>query len=454
MENNNNLFDSFPSVSAKEWKQLIQMDLKGADYNDTLVWQSLEGINVKPFYHPDEYEYIDIPIPEEAFRIRQKIFIDDVAIANKLAIDALEKGADALLFEATKSFDMDVLLQNFSPFEKKITLFFNLHFLSESFSSDLLHFFRKTPVFLSYDPLGHLTQTGNWYNTANDDFNFLKKLTTNHPKTKLILICADLFHNAGANTVQQVSYALSMAQEYIRHLGKSALSNIHFSFAVGSNYFFEMAKIRAFRYLWKKMNEEYGTDYPAVISVTPGLRNKTIYDYNVNMLRTGTEYMSAIFGGADFINTLAYDAVFKKSNAFSSRIARNQLLIMREENGLNQAIDYAKGSYYIEALTLEIAKRSLDILKQIERSGGYYELLKKGTIQQKIQAAAQKEQKLFDAGKIHLLGTNKYPNPSDRMQDAIEVFPFLKKQTNQTHIQPVITKRLAEKIEQERLQKE
>ncbi len=206
--------------------------------------------------------------------------------------------------------------------------------------------------------------------------------------------------------------------------------------------------------MWRQLTAEYAKEIPVKIIVKPSSRNKTLYDYNVNMLRTSTEYMSAVLGGADVITTRAYDYLFKKSNSFSNRIARNQLLVLREENNFKDAQSFVKGSYYIETLSLELAKKSLNLFKELEKSGGFLANLKTGLIQRKIREVAQKEQDLFDVGKISLLGTNRYPNPDDKMKTDLELYPFLKTNKKQTIIQPIISKRLTEKIEKERLSKE
>ena len=116
-----NLFDDFNSVSSKEWKQKIQADLKGADYNENLIWKSPEGIHVKPFYHHDEFLEGFTPIPgqPEGWNIGQFLFIDDVEVANKLALDALQRGAEAIYFTAEKEFNTDTLFKNL-PIENHI----------------------------------------------------------------------------------------------------------------------------------------------------------------------------------------------------------------------------------------------------------------------------------------------------------------------------------------------
>jgi Methylmalonyl-CoA mutase, N-terminal domain/subunit len=190
------------------------------------------------------------------------------------------------------------------------------------------------------------------------------------------------------------------------------------------------------------------------ILVSPTKRNKTLYDYNVNMLRTTTECMSAILGGADAIANLPYDALYHKDNEFGDRIARNQLLILKHESYFDKVNNPADGSYYIENLTHQLAEKALTLFKDIEANGGFLKQLNEGIIKRKIQESADKEQQLFDAGKEVLLGTNKYPNKNDRMKDELELYPFVKMKPRKTLIMPIIEKRLAEKMEQEKLKEE
>ncbi len=454
MSQQNNLFEEFFSVSSKAWKQQIQMELRGADYTDTLVWQTLEGIDVKPFYHGDDYEFLQIPTPEEDFKIMQSIFVDEPEVGNKLAIEALNKGAQAIQFIVTKSFDIDVLFQNFKDLKTKPNIFFKNRFLSVNFLNDLLTYFDTNCVNLQVDIIGNLAKTGNWFVDETNDFQILEKLLSDHASKSIIYIDASIYQNAGANVVQQVAYALSHASEYFSIFEEGINPNFQFEFSIGSNYFFEIAKLRAYRYLWQQLMEEYDLKLPISIVAKPSLRNKTLYDYNVNMLRTTAEYMSAVLGGSDFVMTQAYDSFFKKSNHFSNRIARNQLLLLREENSFKDAQNFAKGSYYIETLTVEIAKKALQLFKDLEKSEGFLSNLKSGVIQRKIGESALKEQDLFDKATIKLVGTNKYPNLDDKMKDTIEIYPFLKKTNTQTRIEPILGKRLSEKIEQERLDKE
>ena len=236
---------------------------------------------------------------------------------------------------------------------------------------------------------------------------------------------------------------------------EGAVRNIHFIFSVRGNYFFEIAKLRAFRILIKALFKEYNlTDSQIEIFVQPSLRNKTIFDYNVNMLRTTSECMSAILGGATTISNVPYDAVYHKSNEFGERVSRNQLLILKEEAGFNEGQFFAEGSYYIESITNQLAEKGLALFQQLEKKGGFLKLLKEGVIQQKITERARKEQGKFDAQELRLLGTNLHPNASNQMLADIELYPFIKQRNVKTLLIPITRNRLSETYEKERLENE
>ena len=255
--------------------------------------------------------------------------------------------------------------------------------------------------------------------------------------------------------VQQLAYSLAQVNEYLNHFSSEKLEgNITFKVAVGSNYFFEIAKIRALRKLYAALASEYTISESCHIIAFPSKRNKTLYDYNVNMLRTTTECMSAVLGGANTVCNLPYDALYHKSNEFGERISRNQLLVLKEESYFDTVSNAADGTYYIESLTDELAEKALALFKTIEKGGGFLQQLKEGKIQQKIKESAEKEQQLYNDGTLKLLGTNYHTNPQDRMKDDLELYPFVKTNPRKTLIEPIIEKRLAEQTEQERLKEE
>ncbi|MCC1484954.1 methylmalonyl-CoA mutase subunit beta [Winogradskyella immobilis] len=452
------LFKDFDSVSSKAWKQKIQFDLKGADYNDTLIWKTDEGIDVKPFYHADEYN----TFPEvsdtktTAWSIGQTIEVSDVASANLKAIDAIERGAESIRFIInSESVSVSNLVQNIDVSE--IPIYFKTSFLSASFIQNAYNIIEDTSnIYFNTDIIGNLAKTGNWYINLKEDHTQFKTITKT---TNQLYIDISLYQNAGATAVQQLAYGLAQTNEYLNHLNSSNESTLQslkiiFNVVVGSNYFFEIAKLKALRQLWNTLASEYNCNTECYIIAAPSKRNKTIYDYNVNMLRTTTECMSAILGGANTVFNVAYDDLYHESNEFGERISRNQLLILKKESYFNAVNNPSDGAYYIENLTQQLAEKALDLFKGIEANGGFLLQLKEGTIQRKIKESAAKEQISFDNGEITLLGTNKHPNTKDRMKDDLEKSPFLKIEKRKTLIEPIIEKRLSETLEIKRLNDE
>lgn len=453
---NKALFNQFDPVSAKAWKQKIQLDLKGADYNETLIWHSLEGIDVKPFYHSEDLnddQLLDIPV-RSSWNICQDVCVKDADLANSEALTAIQKGAESVrFFVSDEDVDISILFKDIvTPIHLK------LEFLSTDFINKLDDYAKETgkTIFTEIDIIGNLARTGNWFSNLKEDHENLDTIITNSKNLESVL-CIDvsLYQNAGANIVQQLAYALSHLNEYLNHFNSKLTSTITFKTAVGSNYFFEIAKLRALRVLWNTLSPEYLNNASNChIITTPSKRNKTLYDYNTNLLRTTTECMSAILGGANTIDNISYDTIYHNKNEFGERIARNQLLILKHESYFDQVTNPTKGAYYIEELTTVIANKALQLFKDIEANGGFLKQLKEGTIQRKIKESAAKEQELFDNGNIVLLGTNKYQNQQDKMKHTIELHPFVENKPRKTLIEPIIERRLAEKIEKSRLESE
>ena len=450
------LFSDFDPISSKQWKQKIQFELKGEDYNDSLIWNSPENIKVKPFYNQEDLQdKLPITSKTNGFKICQNIFVFDLEKSIERALESIERGADSIIFTIeNETIDIAKLLEKL-PLETN-EIYFNLNFISKEYISKIetISKLRNAKIYCNLDPIGQLAKEGNWFKSQEKDnfesINTISKLISN---SSIISINSSLYQNAGANMVQELAYALAHANEYLNRIS-TINQPIVFRISVGTNYFFEIAKLRAYRILFNSIAKEYNPNLECHLVVTPTKRNKTIYDYNVNMLRTTTECMSAIIGGADAIANLPYDALYHKDNEFGDRIARNQLLILKNESYFDKVNNPADGTYYIESLTHQLAEKALILFKDIEANGCFLKQLKEGIIKRKIQESADKEQELFDSGKEVLLGTNKYPNKEDKMKHDLELFPFVKVNPRKTLITPIIEKRLAEKMEQERVGKE
>jgi methylmalonyl-CoA mutase len=273
----------------------------------------------------------------------------------------------------------------------------------------------------------------------------------------VLSINAQHFHNGGATTVQELAFTISSAVEYtVRLLEKgisieSILKHTHFRMAIGSGYFMEIAKLRALRMMWAKaisaFNPEMEAKAKAYIHAMSSLWNKSIYDPYVNMLRTTTETMSAAVGGADVISVLPFDKVYKYENDFSSRIAQNQQILIKEEAHFDKVVDPAGGSYYIENLTASLVKHSWDLFNKVENIGGFAAAVESDFVKNELAISAKNFHEAAAKRKLNILGTNQFPNQLEFMAEEMEIQPKGK-------APGVALGRLSEQFESIRLQTE
>ncbi|MGV6845989.1 MAG: methylmalonyl-CoA mutase family protein [Lutibacter sp.] len=443
---NLDLTQDFNAVSSAVWKQNIQFELKGKAY-ENLLTQTLEGITIKPFYHSDQFRSLSINLPN-SYQNTQTVWINSETEANKFAINAVENDIQSLKFIANHSFDFKVVFENL--LNKNITFIFEFDFLDIQFLKSLKSYLKDEKVFLNIDPIGQLVKTGNWFENYKIDFENLKLLLNFFPNNHIIGINSKTYQNAGANIVQQIAYTLAHLNEYLTNFDSSIIPQVTIS--VGSHFFFEIAKLRALRHLIQLLYKNHGYEnLNFSLFVEPSKRNKTILDFNVNSIRTTTECMSAIIGGSDFVANLPYDYLFKNQNEFSNRIARNQLLILKEESYFKNNKDYTKSNYYIEEITNQLAEKSLKLFKNIEKSGGFLKQLFLGTIQRKIKENAIKEQDLYNNNILKQVGINSFQSIEPFNKKLIEKDLKPNKKSIKTLIEPVLSSRIAEKEEFKKL---
>jgi methylmalonyl-CoA mutase len=457
MSKQEKLFEQFPPVSTKEWMDKITSDLKGADFNKKLVWKTNEGFDVRPFYRkedtesfsnisglPGGYPYIrGTKKSGNSWLVRQNIEVEEYAESNRKALDILMKGIDSLGF---------IIKDPKSVNEKNIeTLLAGIHFesveinfYSNGKAKEILEYFlesvKKTGADISKvngaieaDPLGKLMINGNLCVPVETGLDYLAALTIEAsplPHLKTIRVNGSNFTNSGTDIVKELAFSLSMANEYISQLtGRGisadlAVSKICFSFGIGSNYFFEIAKLRSARLLWSLVVSAYNPEKTEssvmdIHSIT-GRWNKTVFDPYVNLLRTQTEAMSAVLGGTDSLTVDPFDTVFRQPDEFSERIARNQQLLLKEEAYFDKTADPAGGSYYIEKLTRLIADDAWKLFVEIEDKGGFLSALKSGFIQNLINESAEIRKSDVTNKKEILLGTNQYPDFSEKISLSVD----------------------------------
>ena len=441
------------------WNKKFRDDLKKLGHSNIPAYNSKENIKIKPFYTSEDLNNLknsDSNYPN-SWAICQNITADNSSDANIKALELINKGAESMNFIIQNdSILCNDLLKNIDI--EKTELFFKIKFHSNSYLKSLNDIIKSssTSFNISYDPIGSLVKTGSWESSMNEDLDKLNKNINILEKfNNVIIVNSGLYQNSGANIFEEIAFTLSHANEYLNHLNGKCANKIAFNISMGSNYFFEIAKLKALRLLWSTITKEYNNEinFPHIIA-KPSKRNKTIYDYNNNILRTTTECMSAILGGANTISNITYDSIFNNKNEYSDKIALNQLLIIKHETYIDKVKNAADGSYYINSLTNTIAEESLRIFKDIENNGGFISALEKNIIQKRIDKSHRIEQELFNNNKEKLLGINIFTDIDQKIKSEINKPIFTKSNTRKTKIKPISEIRLAEEIELSRIKNE
>ncbi len=447
-----NLLEDFPPVSTEKWEEIIQKDLKGADYDKKLIWKTEEGIKVRPYYRSQDLSKISHSTSLQGqfpyvrgyktlnneWNVRQDIKIADVKLINKKILEAVKKGATSIsinVSDVKNADDLKVLFKDvcINAIEINISTrgsYLNfLKLFNEYCSSNNIQI---SSIYgsLKFDPLSTLILTGCFENSFKSEIEKALSLIEISGNIQAITVNAKNFHNAGGNSVQEIAFALAMGNEYLSALSENisiddAAKNIRFSLGIGSNYFMEIAKVRAFRMLWANVVANYSPknneSCKTKVHCETSLWNKTMFDPYVNMLRVTTESMSAIIGGCDSLTVNSFDLAYKNSDSFSERIARNTQLILKGESYLDKVADPSAGSYYIESLTDEIAKLSWELFQKIETEGGFIKATEKGIIAEMIEQTAKEKEKNIKSRKQTIVGTNQFPNIDESMLEKITI---------------------------------
>lgn len=356
--------DTFPN-----WENLVKKQLKTEDIYTILKKENLEGIEVKPFYDSVQKALVNLPKVEESTHLVAKYH------------ESLEDDVFAFILD-----------HNVENLDEK-AIFINNKDLAEHISpEDSDQYFSLIDVF-------------DEKNGTIDD-QLAKELLAKEFKRN---ICVDisLHQNAGAAIYQQLGIALAKAKELIEVYGQEIVNKLIFKIAVGGNYFFETAKLRAFKLVFNQLSKEYGLDEIPYIFAETSLRNKATVDSENNLIRSTLELASAMIGGADAVYSTNY--LVGKSTENSEEISFKQQIVLAYESIINVFEDAANGSYYVEDITQQIAEKSWAFFVEIEEAGGYLELLKQGILQKKIYNQAIEEQQWVEEGKIKIIGVNLYP---------------------------------------------
>lgn len=453
-------FSEFPPYEDKLWKQKIQVDLKGEDYNKALIWESPDGIAVQPFYTKNKTQVIPVKDLPETWDHTTHLYMGNMTVVRQLVNQRLDQGMRSFILTCDAPFDPVELIELLS--HKEIVLILECSFLNKSWLQDFAQKAASAQIVLhlSQDPLGHLAKTGNWPAHPDNVFKPLYEILTgdySHAASVLGVHCL-IYTESGANNVQQLAYSMAQANEMIEQLGQFGplpkVITLNYTVGIGPNYFFEIAKLRALRLLNDLLGEIHNLKIKAQITALPAQRFMTLFDFNNNLLRHSTAMMAAILGGADKLCNLPYDHHYKKSHDFSHGLAQNQLFILESEvfQGVNAQM--ANGAYYIEHLTEKLADQALTLFKSIEASGGWLKALKNGTLQRKIKERHEKAVHELESMDTVVVGINKYQDVHQKMKDHIELYPFQKMNPQKTLVAPIVARRLTQDIELQRIKNE
>lgn len=473
------LKSDFTPPTFEEWKDKVEKDLKGKPF-DKLISNTIEGIKLQPIYtrntlennsHLDQYPgsgstratnvsgYVNSP-----WLINQKIELADADEFNAAIKDALNRGQNSVYISLDKAsklgLDADyantedvgsggLSISGLSSFSRALNgvditkhpIFISTGFSSVPFISILSAYCKKKNIDLAEvsgsieaDPIGYWSTEGELPVPLSSAILNLKisldwKLKY-APNFRTINVSSLPYINSGANAVQELAFALATSAEYIRKLVDlganidDVAQNIKVTLGIGSSFFTEVAKFRAVKLLWKNLISAFGGSEESkninVFAVSSNF-NKTVFDPYVNMLRTTTETFSAIVGGVSSLQVSPFDSVFSTPDNFSRRIARNTQIILNEESHFGDTIDSAGGSYYVENLTEELAKKAWKLFQQIEKNGGMIESLKTDFIQNEIETVYNQRAEAIAKRKSVIVGTNMYANPTEKMLEGRKV---------------------------------
>lgn len=436
------LFTQFPPVSYETWKAKVDADLKGVPFDKKLVWRTNEGFSVQPMYRrediadfkttgslPGEFPYVRGTRDNNHWLTRQEILPSDAAEANRVALDVLGKGVNSIGFTVKEpSVDtFDILLKDINV--EEVELNFNTCPRKALVLATALVEWLKArgleKVFkgsVNYDPLKRVFRHGADIDTqaVADEAAELLDIVAGVPGLRCLSVNSYLFNNAGCYIFQELGYALSWGAQWMTLLTEAGVKpaviagRVKFNMGVSSNYFMELAKFRAARMLWAQIAGQYKPigkeDCKMALHAITSRFNQTLFDAHVNLLRSQTEAMSAALAGVDSLTVTPFDVPYKTPDDFSERIARNQQLLLKEESHLDKVADPAGGSYYVETLTVAIAKEAWKLFLDVEEKEGFFACVNTGDVQRSVNASAVKRHDDMARRKEILLGTNQFPN--------------------------------------------
>ncbi|MEM0966197.1 MAG: methylmalonyl-CoA mutase family protein [Verrucomicrobiota bacterium] len=477
MSSSETLLDEFPKPSYDDWKSAAEGLLKGAPFDKKMHTKTVEGITLNPIYRKDSTEglpYVgtypgQVGSPRGAkaegylaasWDSLQEITVGDPVEFNRQLMEGLASGQTGVVVSpdlatslcldpreasigdvggcglslarykgleaALKGLVPEAVAIHVRPGCAMVPLASFLRIWVENYGTNL----SQIRGGFHSDPIGHWVGAGSLpgaYDVLMDQVKVAWDLLADSlPQFGLIGCSGIPFHVAGGSAVDELALVLAEGVEYLRQLSKRGLEpgavagRMVFTFALGSNFFMEIAKIRAARIAWAQVQESFSIASPSPMRAIgrTGRFNKTVFDPYVNMLRTTTESFSGVLGGLEGLTIGAFDECVRESDAFSRRISRNTHTILGEECELNRVVDPAGGSWYLESLTNELVNEAWKRFQEIESAGGIVDAFRGGKVAEVCARSRAEQSKRLNQRRFSLIGTNVYANPAEELIEA------------------------------------
>jgi methylmalonyl-CoA mutase len=396
----------FPPVTTAEWEEAIRKDLRDAGPGPKIFYRAEDAA-------PGRFPYVLGARNANEWRIREVVRDADAARA------VLDAGAEEIRFvvgDPSIEQSLEQVLDSL-PLDRCA-----VHFDAGDRAEEVLEAVLRRPLArgsVDYEPLSNFDLAAKLVAQSRAMADF-----------RVITIRAHRFSDAGSTIAQELGLALAEGVEMMAQLTDrgvtpaQAAGALAFSFGIGSNYFGEIAKLRAARMLWARALESFQPGLAQSIEMSIYARTShwtaTVYDPHVNLLRATTEAMAASIGGADAIEVEPFDSTYREPGESSRRLARNTQIILKQEAWLNRVVDPASGSYYLEVLTDSLAREAWKLLQQVEAGGGFLKYSATGALERDIAKARADREADVSTRRCSIVGTNQYPNPAERALPRIE----------------------------------
>jgi methylmalonyl-CoA mutase len=442
---------AFPPATEQAWRGLVDAVLKGAPFA-RLESRTHDGLTIAPLYARDgAATAFGGRAPGAGWTVMQRVDHPEPAAANAQALDDLQNGATGLVLVfagsvSAKGFGLDpspatlkraldgvdltavAIDLNLSPATRHVVRDFAALVKSRGIAP------AKVDLRASINPIGGFAASGRgprrWEELAPNFAAMVGELATAGFRGPFAVADGRVIHNAGGSEAQELAFALASAVAYLRALEAhgmaltAARDAIYFRLSADADQFLTIAKFRAARKLWARIEQACGlTPKPAMVTAETAWRMMTKYDPYVNMLRTTIAVAAAGLGGADAVTVLPHTAPLGLPDAFGRRVARNTQLVLLKESNLARVSDPAAGSGALEAMTHALCTAAWAAFREIEQQGGAWAALENGLIQcQAAAVRAERERAVAHRTDI-LTGTNEYPNINEVLPAVLDVAP-------------------------------